>query len=143
NTPRRRDQMGGALNKPELTGALGALVAEYAQARLSRRDFVRRAALLGVSVPAAASLLAAVMPLPAAAQEEPQPGGRFTEGYDRDFTKMDPVQSGWADPGYNAIYEYTMIRDPDGAIVPMLAESWEIAEDNLTWTLKIREGLTF
>ena len=70
--------MGGALNRPEPTDALGALVAEYAQARLSRRDFVQRAAALGVSVPAAASLLAAVAPLPSAAQEEPQSGGRFT-----------------------------------------------------------------
>ena len=41
-------------------------------------------------------------------------GGNFVEGYDRDFTKMDPVQSGWADPGYNALYEYTVIRDPSG-----------------------------
>ena len=33
-------------------------------------------------------------------------GGNFIEGYDRDFTKMDAVQTGWADPGYNALYEY-------------------------------------
>jgi peptide/nickel transport system substrate-binding protein len=56
---------------------------------------------------------------------------------------MDPVQSGWADPGYNALYEYTMLRDPEGAIVPMLAESWEISEDGLTWTMKIRDGIVF
>src|SRR5688572_26348607 len=86
------------------------LVAEYAQKRLGRRDFVKRAAALGLSVPAASALLASVVSQPAsvAAQDEPQAGGRFTWGYDRDFTKMDPVASGWADPGYNALYEYTM-----------------------------------
>ncbi len=56
---------------------------------------------------------------------------------------MDPVLSGWADPGYNALYEYTMLRDPKGAIVPQLAESWKVSDDKLIWTLKIRDGLTF
>lgn len=123
---------------------LQSLVEEYRRAGMSRRQFVLRAALLGVSAPAAASLLAAATPNLAAAQDAaPTPGGRFTEGYDRDFTKMDPVQSGWADPGYNAIYEYVMLRDPDGAIVPALAESWEVSTDSLTWTIKIRAGLKF
>src|SRR5688572_26484474 len=90
---------------------LQSLVEEYRRAGMSRRQFVLRAALLGVSAPAAASLLAAAAPSLAVAQDAaPTPGGRFTEGYDRDFTKMDPVQSGWADPGYNAIYEYVMLR---------------------------------
>ena len=93
----------GDLGKREQTGALGALVSEYTRSRVSRREFVRRAALLGVSVPAAASLLAAVTPAPVAAQNEPQTGGRFTWGYDRDVTKLDPVSSGWADPGMNAL----------------------------------------
>ena len=35
------------------------LIAEYGRAGMSRRDFVRRAAALGLSVPAAAALLAA------------------------------------------------------------------------------------
>jgi peptide/nickel transport system substrate-binding protein len=126
--------------------AVQQLVAEYAQKRLGRRDFVKRAAALGVSVPAAAALLASAATRPGAvlAQDAPQPGGRFTWGYDRDFTKMDPVASGWADPGYNALYEYTMIRHPEtGLPVPMLAESWEVSEDGLSWRLNLREGVTF
>jgi peptide/nickel transport system substrate-binding protein len=122
------------------------LLADYAGGRFGRRDFVKRAAALGLSVPAASALLAAVAPRAAvaAAQDEPQTGGRFTWGYDRDFTKMDPVSSGWADPGYNALYEYTMIRHPEtGLPVAALAESWEVAEDGLSWRLNIREGITF
>jgi peptide/nickel transport system substrate-binding protein len=57
---------------------------------------------------------------------------------------MDPVRSGWADPGYNALYEYTMIRHPDtGLPVAALAESWEVPEDGLSWRLKIRDGIKF
>lgn len=125
-----------------------SLIADYAGQRLGRRAFFKRAAGLGLSVPATAALLASLAPAVAgtarAQDEEPQTGGRFTWGYDRDFTKMDPVASGWADPGYNALYEYTMIRHPEtGLPVPMLAESWDISDDGLAWTLNIREDVTF
>jgi peptide/nickel transport system substrate-binding protein len=126
--------------------AVQQLVAEYTDRRLGRRDFIRRAAALGMSVPTAAALLAAASTHSTAvfAQDSPQTGGRFTWGYDRDFTKMDPVASGWADPGYNALYEYTMIRHPEtGVPVPMLAESWTVADDGLSWRLKIRDGVKF
>lgn len=121
------------------------LIEAYAERRIGRRELMKRAAAIGIAAPVIASMATLAAPAIAArAQDaEPQTGGRFTEGYDRDFTRMDPVQSGWADPGYNALYDYTMVRDPEGAIVPMLAESWEISEDGLTWTLKIRDGIVF
>ena len=38
----------------------------------------------------------------------------------------------------------TLVRfDENGEIVPCLAESWEISDDQLTWTFKIREGVKF
>lgn len=126
-------------------GALSALVEDLAASRVSRRQFIGRAAALGIGATAAAGMLAAATPQLTAAQgDEPQSGGRFTWGYDRDVNKLDPVASGWADPGYNALYEYTMVRHPEtGLPVAALAESWEISEDGLEWRLKIRDGITF
>lgn len=38
----------------------------------------------------------------------------------------------------------TLIRyDENGNFAPWLAESWEVAADNLTWTFKIRDGVKF
>jgi peptide/nickel transport system substrate-binding protein len=124
------------------------IVGEYHDKGIDRREFFKRAGALGISMSAASALLAS----PAFARREGvdavlapgvRRGGTFIEGYDRDFTKMDAVQSGWADPGYNAIYEYTVIRDPRGKIVPAMAESWRVSADGLTWRLKIRDGLKF
>ena len=82
-------------------------------------------------------------PAPAPAAGEPVVGGTLIEGYDRDFTKMDCIRTGWADPSWTALYEFTLIRDAAGLMVPALVDSWEVSEDLLTWTFKIRSGLTF
>lgn len=129
-------------------GSVDGIVEEYRDRKIDRREFFKRAGALGVSMSAASALIASpafarglrgASPLAASITK----GGTFIEGYDRDFTKMDSVQSGWADPGYNAIYEYTLIRDPKGKIAPAMAESWHVSKDGLTWTLKIRDGLKF
>ena len=38
-------------------------------------------------------------------------GGTLIEGYDRDFSKNDPILTTWDDPAWMAIYEFPMIRD--------------------------------
>ena len=41
---------------------------------------------------------------------------------------------------------YDTLAEPDrnsGKIVPALAESWSISDDNLSWTFKLREGVSF
>jgi len=133
------------MEDPRNDSALTTLMEDFARSRASRRQFLARAAALGVGASAAAGLLAAATPrLTLAQNEEPQMGGRFTWGYDRDVNKLDPVASGWADPGYTALYEFTMVRHPDtGLPVAALAESWEVSEDGLEWRLKIRDGVTF
>ena len=44
-----------------------------------------------------------------------------------------------------SLYEGLVDYAPDGSaeIVPMLAESWEVSDDQLTYTFKLREGVTF
>jgi len=126
--------------------SLARLAEEYAGQQIDRREFFKRAGALGLSMSAAAGLLAS--PAFARRQRQTLPGvkrgGTFVEGYDRDFTKMDTVQSGWADPGYNAIYEYVLIRDPHGKIVKGgLIDSWKVSKDARHWEFKIRNGLKF
>ncbi|NIZ14325.1 ABC transporter substrate-binding protein [Phaeobacter sp. HF9A] len=44
---------------------------------------------------------------------------------------------------YLNIFEGLTRFTPDGAVVPLLAKSWEISEDGLTYTFHLNEGVTF
>ena len=33
--------------------------------------------------------------------------------------------------------------NPAQELTPVLAESWELLDDNLTWRIKVKEGVTF
>jgi peptide/nickel transport system substrate-binding protein len=123
------------------------LLDAYRRDGLSRREVMKRAAALGMSVPAVAALLAGASPT-AAQDATPAagagtPGGTLREGYDLDFSPLDPIATVWYDPGFYALYEHAITLDPEGAYVPQIAESWEVSEDGMALTLTIREGLTF
>ena len=65
------------------------------------------------------------------------------EGYDLDFSRLDPINTNWYDPAFYAVYESLVTNDPDGKYVPQIAESWTVAGDGLSVTFKIRSGLKF
>ena len=50
-----------------------------------------------------------------------------------------------ATAGYSMqlVYSSLVTTDLSGNIVPDLAESWEVSDDNLTWTFKLREDVTW
>ena len=43
----------------------------------------------------------------------------------------------------NAIYDYLIDTDANSQLIPRLAESWEISDDGLIYTLKLRDGVKF
>lgn len=133
---------------------LDALLHDYRSARLSRREVMRRAAALGFSASFVSALLLKSGVASAAGvagttrsfalrQDQPKTGGTLREGYDLDFSRMDPINTNWYDPGFYALYEHMITLDPEGKYVPQIAESWEVSPDGMTVTFKIRSGLKF
>jgi peptide/nickel transport system substrate-binding protein len=104
------------------------------------------------TAPAATEPAAAAGPTAAPAATEPaaEPAAEpatIVIGATEDSTSLDPARAYETVPGYvhKATYQ-TLVTFPDDnvtEIVPLLAESWEISEDGLTYTFKMDPDATF
>jgi len=117
--------------------------------KMDRREFVRTAALLGVTASAAYAM--AGIPSPAwALENSPFPaddpkakkGGKLRVGMQ--VAKMeDPAVYNWIEPSNQSrhIIEHLSMTGPDNVTRPMLAASWTPSSDLKTWTFKLRQGV--
>jgi len=110
--------------------------------QMNRRDFMGRAAALGVAAPLASQLLAST------AQAAPVRGGHFVSGLSGGASTdtLDPALSASVVmQNVNFVWgECLVLPDPvDGTAQPWLAESWEASKDAKKWVFKIRKGVTF
>ena len=145
------------------------LIDDYTARKVTRRQFFQRSAGLGISLSVAGALLAACggnnedrrpaggghrprrhrRPKPAPpARPSRAAASRCRAGSSSRATTV--TSPSWTrcsrtgpTPAFVAIYEFTVVRDADGAYQPALVDSWEVSDDLLTWTFKIRDGLTF
>ncbi len=124
------------------------LVSDLEHRRLDRRAFVQRAGALGLSARATAMMLGAMgvatpaVAMTAAAQE---PGGAMTRAVTTDPETLDPhmTSNGSAWTVFTTIYSSLVYQDIDLTFKGLLADSWEISEDNLELTFVLKDGVTF
>ncbi len=117
--------------------------------RLDRREFVRIAALVGVSAGAAYSM--AGLPSPAYAEAAlpfPKADANAKRGgvlkVAMQVQKMDdPATYSWTEMSNQSrhVIEHLAMTGPDNITRPMLAESWEASDDLTTWTFHLRKGV--
>ena len=123
---------------------------QYNEGKISRRDFMRGATLLGLS----ATLAACAAPMPAmqeateaattAASGEIIRGGTLTSAMELQLIDH-PARISWTQSSniIRQISEYLTITGSDNITRPYLLENWTASDDLLTWTLKLREGVKF
>ncbi len=110
--------------------------------KMNRREFMGKAAALGISAAMASTLFA-----DAARAASPVKGGTFKMGVQggESTNSQDPAL--WASDvpiaGGRCWGETLVEVGPDGGLIPKVAESWEGSSDAKTWRFKIRDGMEF
>ncbi|MBA3448287.1 MAG: twin-arginine translocation signal domain-containing protein [Pseudaminobacter sp.] len=125
-----------------MSNELDFLSRRVAIGKLSRRDFLGRAAALGVTATFANSLLSSAAraqgPVKGGILKAGLTGGASTDSLDpATFLSQTPFSFGkqWG--------ELLLEIAPDGGIEPRIAEEINPSDDGKVWTLKIRDGVEF
>ncbi|MEI6535313.1 MAG: ABC transporter substrate-binding protein [Verrucomicrobiaceae bacterium] len=109
------------------------------QLSLSRRHLLKAgvatAALAALSMPFTTAALAA----------EPKRGGVLRAAFSADPAGFDPQRgpSGMSHVVIEQVYSTLMALDPDAKPYPELAESFQVSDDGMQYTFKLRPGIKF
>lgn len=97
--------------------------------------------LMAQTIPAA-MVLALAAPATIAGAAEPRSGGIIRYGH---YQEPPCLYTGWVQAGYiqRQYADNLVARDHDGKIVPWLATSWTVSDDNLTYTFSIKPDVKF
>ncbi len=105
---------------------------------MKRRDFLKTTTAIG-------GLMVLGTVLPAIAQGEPVKGGTLIWGHSETTQNLDMHQNSTASTARVLQNVHNTLVTPDAnlEIAPMLAESFEVSADGLTYTFKLRPGVKF
>ncbi|MEP1586607.1 MAG: ABC transporter substrate-binding protein [Tateyamaria sp.] len=125
-----------------MSDQLKDLSARVAAGSMTRREFMSKAAALGVSAAVASTILAgdakAATPVAGGSFKMGIQGGESTNSQDPATWASDvPLQGGflWGEP--------LVELNSDGSLKGLVAESWEGSDDATVWSFKIRSGVKF
>lgn len=132
------------------------IIDEYQAGKITRRQFVRRGAIVGMSLPMLGFIAAACEPAevvdttPPPSPDPtpaPDPDGPVTlrAGFLRLGGPLDPVLTN-DEPRLALMGQtgsYLIFSDPELNPRPQIAESWESNEDATEWTFHLRQGVTY
>ena len=128
------------MKNSKLHPAVKMYAGEVAAGKLSRREFISRATMLGVSATAAYGLIGAVAP--SKAQAAATKGGTLRINLETkamkeprlwDWTEYSNFCRGWLD--------YMTLFNRDGSVTGSLVESWEANDTATQYTLNLRKGV--
>jgi len=125
------------------------VIDEFAAGRLSRRDFIRRGTVIGLSIPVIDAVLVACGSSPSttssSATASGQAGATIKAGIVVPTGSINPLTV--SDQGGLDMLaqtgEYLTLSDQDLKLHPVLATSWSANSTADVWTFKIRQGVKF
>jgi peptide/nickel transport system substrate-binding protein len=135
---RKEDEMS---KKETLHPAISDLKIDLDKGKLTRRDFLRYATLLGMSAAAASQMAGLVWPKKVFAATPVRGGTLKVAGQVHKITH--PAQFSWVAPTQvgRQVAEYLTFTDGKNITHPYLLKNWQVSDDMKTWTLNLREGV--
>jgi peptide/nickel transport system substrate-binding protein len=131
------------------------IIDEFAAGRLSRRDFIRRGTVVGISVPLLGSIIAAC----SSSKSAPPSASATSSGSASGAASGATIRAGIVTPagainpltvddqgGLDMLAqtgEYLCLSTQTLTLQPVLAESWSANSTGDVWTFKIRQGVKF
>jgi peptide/nickel transport system substrate-binding protein len=125
------------------------VIDEFVAGRLSRRDFLRKGSMVGLSMPLLSGILAACgssgSPGKQAGTAKGKAGAVIKAGLLVPAAAINPLTI--ADEGglelLGNVGEFLVFTDQHNNYHPWLATSWSVNSDASVWTFKIRQGVKF
>lgn len=125
------------------------IIDEFVAGRITRREFIRRGSIVGISLPFMSLIAAGYDGASAQEQGEPQatpkPGGTLVVATPAPNEAIDPVVSGSKafELIASQVGDFLMWSNEELQLEPRLAQSWKPNTDGSVWTFQLREGVTF
>ena len=122
-----------------------SLVSDVARGRLTRRQALAMGAAAGLTLPVLAPLGGTAVAQDATPDPNAKPGGILRVALQADPAELDPHLTSLTAAWHVIEHVYEGLAAPDASLapVPVLAESWDISEDGLTYTFNLRQGVKF
>lgn len=118
--------------------------------KTNRRDVVKTGAALGLSVAGATGVAIDGLAAPAgtapriATEQDGATGGSFRLVDGTEPNSLDPpIGTGTFSHIVLSMFESLTKLDSEGNLLPSLATDWTVGEDELTWTINLKPGVTF
>ncbi len=127
----------------EMHPAIQDLKSDLEKGKVSRRQFIRMATLLGVSAAGAAQMAGLALPAKLFAAKIRRGGTLRVAAPVHKVTH--PAQFSWISPSnqIRQIAEYLTYTDANNITHPYLLKNWQASDDLKTWTLNLRRGIRF
>lgn len=114
----------------------------YTSGQISRRDFIRATAIMGIGATTAGTMLSSL-----AVAQEPKYGGHFVSGLQGGSStdSLDPTTYASDVPATLGVTfaNRLVANTPDGGIEGDLATSWEALDGGQRWIFDLKEGVEF
>lgn len=121
------------------------IVEAFVHGHMSRRQFLTRSLMAGMSASTAAAFLDAPRSFASSPKVVPHRGGTLRVAYSDVPDSFDPgvAALGGSHLAIEHMYSTLTELDSRGNVVPSLAQSWEVSPDDLTYTFHLHRNVSF